>query len=79
MYLRNKLLPEVPGTSCYLITGYDSAGKVLFSVKAEGINQTDAQLVAIRELRRTPDGFQKANKVEKIVAELRWRNVSAGS
>jgi hypothetical protein len=65
MYLRNKLLPEVSGTSCYLIAGYDSAGKVLFSVKAEGINETDAQLVAIRELRRTPDGFQKPTKSKR--------------
>jgi hypothetical protein len=44
-------------------------------MKAEGISEADAKLVAMRELRRMPDGFEKANTAEKIVAELDWRNV----
>jgi hypothetical protein len=79
MYPRTRPLPEVTGASRYCVTGFDKAGNVLFSETVEAISETDAQLVALRELRKTPNGFEKANRAERLVAELRWRNVGGRS
>jgi hypothetical protein len=75
MYPRIKPSLKVAVTSRYLITGFDGAGNVLFSVSAEGITEADAQRLALCELHKTSAGSERADKAEKIVTELRWRAI----
>jgi hypothetical protein len=55
------------------VLGYDTAGRELFSVDVEAIDEQDAKLIALRELRRTPDGVHKANQAQDLVVLLDWR------
>jgi hypothetical protein len=58
---------------CYHVLGYDTAGRELFSLGVEAIDEQDAKLIALRELRRTPDGVHKANHAQDLVVLLDWR------
>ena len=49
------------------VLGYDTAGRELFSLDVEAIDEQDAKLIALRELRRTPDGVHKANHAQDLV------------
>jgi hypothetical protein len=46
------------------VLGYDTAGRELFSLDVEAVDEQDAKLIALRELRRTPDGVHKANHAQ---------------
>jgi hypothetical protein len=56
------------------VLGYDTAGRELFSLDVEAIDEQDAKLIALRELRRTPDGVHKANHAQDLVVLLDWRS-----
>jgi hypothetical protein len=56
------------------VLGYDTAGRELFSLDVEAIDERDAKLIALRELRRTPDGVHKANQAQDLVVLLDWRS-----
>jgi hypothetical protein len=53
--------------SSYHVLGYDTAGRELFSLDVKAIDEQDAKLIALRELRRTPDGVHKANHAQDLV------------
>lgn len=60
--------------SRYRVTGYDESGAELFSLSVEDApNEDVATLMAMAQLRRTPDGTEKANKAERVIPVLEWR------
>jgi hypothetical protein len=65
-------------TGYYPVLGYDTAGPELFSFDVEAIDERDIKLIALRELRRTPDGVHKAKPRTDLVL-LDWRCFQARS
>jgi hypothetical protein len=62
------------GTHMHHVLGYDTARRELFSLDVEAIDEQDAKQIALRELRRTPDGVHKANHAQDLVVLLDWRS-----
>jgi hypothetical protein len=50
----------------YLVTGFDGSGAALFALKVDGINEQDAQRVAMRDLRSSPNGPWWADQVGTV-------------
>jgi hypothetical protein len=65
----------ISGKHRYRVTGFDRSGAELFALTVDGINEQDAQFIAMRDLRRTPIGSQRANQAERLEVELVWRAV----
>lgn len=58
----------------YDVTGYDRARTKLFTVPVEAPNESVAKLMAMAELRKSPEGTVKANLAEFLESELTWRD-----
>jgi hypothetical protein len=59
----------------YRVTGFDREGVELFALTVDGLDEHDAQLVCVRDLRRTPNGSHLARQAERLEVELVWRVV----
>jgi hypothetical protein len=52
-----------PGMQRFHVLGYDAAGRELFSLGVEAMNEQDAKLIALRALRETPRQRSRAGPV----------------
>jgi len=59
----------------YRVRGYDRRGVELFALQVDGISEQDAKLIAMRNMRRTPNGSRHADEAERLDVELMWRAV----
>jgi hypothetical protein len=60
----------------YRVTGFDGSGVELFALKVDGVNEQDAQRIAMRDLGNNANGSWRADQVERFEVELVWRSVA---
>ena len=58
----------------FRVLGYDAAGRELFSLGVEAMDELDAKLIALRALRETPAGCHKAGQAQDLAVLLDWRS-----